>query len=269
VFARKPAPIQVAWLAYPGTTGLSAMDYRLTDPFLDPPGTHEDSYSETSIRLPYTFWCYDPLTATPLPGPLPARGNGHITFGSLNNFCKATPVAVRTWAQVLNAVPGSRLLLLAPRTQFRQRIVDLMAESGIAEDRIEFAAPRPRLDYLALYQKVDLGLDTFPYNGHTTSLDSFWMGVPVVTLIGDTVVGRAGWSLLSNLGMRELAAESPEAFVQIAVELSQDLPRLEAWRAGLRGRMELSPLMDGGRFARDMEAIFRQIWRQWCSGRAS
>jgi len=267
LFTRKPAPIQVAWLAYPGTTGLSAMDYRLTDPFLDPPGTHDDWYSETSIRLPDTFWCYDPLTTTPLPGPLPARENGYITFGSLNNFCKVTPDAVRAWAQILNAVPRSRLLLLAPKTRFRQRVIELMAKNGIAEDRIEFAANRPRLDYLALYQKVDLGLDTFPYNGHTTSLDSFWMGVPVVTCIGDTVVGRAGWSLLSNLGMRELAAESLDAFVQTAVDLAQNLPQLEAWRLELRSRMEASPLMDGEKFARGMEAIFREIWQQWCSTR--
>ena len=267
LFDRKPAPIQVAWLAYPGTTGLSAMDYRLTDPYLDPPGQHDDWYSETSIRLPDTFWCYDPLTSLPLPGPLPARKNGHITFGSLNNFCKVTPGTVQAWARVLEAVPGSNLLLLAPRTRFRQRILDLLADRGITGDRIEFAAPRPRLDYLALYQRVDLGLDTFPYNGHTTSLDSFWMGVPVVTCLGDTVVGRAGWSLLSNLGLRELAAEDLDGFVQISVELAQDLPRLEALRLDLRRRMEASPLMDGKRFARGMEAAFRQMWQQWCSAR--
>jgi predicted O-linked N-acetylglucosamine transferase (SPINDLY family) len=265
LFDRKPAPVQVAWLAYPGTTGLSAMDFRLTDPFLDPPGTHEDWYSETTIRLPDTFWCYDPLTTTPMPGPLPVHKNGHITFGSLNNFCKVTPQAVKAWARVLQGVPRSRLLLLAPRTRFRQRVLDLMAESGISGDRIEFAAPRPRLDYLALYQRVDLGLDTFPYNGHTTSLDSFWMGVPVVTYVGDTVVGRAGWSLLSNLGMCDLAAETLEDFVQIAVDQTRDIPRLEQLRAGLRDRMEHSPLMDGERFSRNVEAAFRQLWQQWCS----
>lgn len=261
MFSRKPAPVQVAWLAYPGTTGLAAMDYRLTDPHLDPPGQHDDWYSETSIRLPDTFWCYDPLTQEPRPGPLPAQASGHITFGSLNNFCKVTPAVLAVWAQVLNAVAGSRLLLLAQPGDQRRRVLEGLAAGGIQEDRVEFAPFQPRPEYLALYQRIDLGLDTFPYNGHTTSLDAFWMGVPVVTLLGGTVVGRAGWSQLCNLDLRELAAGSTGEFIRIAAELAADWPRLAQLRAGLRARMEASALMDGARFTRNLEAAYRRMWR--------
>jgi predicted O-linked N-acetylglucosamine transferase (SPINDLY family) len=267
LFARKPAPVQVAWLAYPGTTGLAAMDYRLTDPYLDPPGEHDDWYTETSIRLPDTFWCYDPLTVEPLPGPLPALEKGYVTFGSLNNFCKVTVSTLKVWAQVLSGVPQARLLLLAQPGGHRQRVLGCLAQEGITQDRIEFAAFRPRAEYLALHQQVDLGLDTLPYNGHTTSLDAFWMGVPVVTRLGDTVVGRAGWSQLCNLGLRELAATHDEAFVRIAVDLAGDLPRLARLRAELRPRMASSPLMDGNRFARNLEVALRQMWQRWCEQR--
>ena len=267
LFARKPAPVQAAWLAYPGTTGLAAMDYRVTDPYLDPPGEHDDCYSETSVRLPDTFWCYDPLTAEPRPGPLPALANGWVTFGSLNNFCKVNPAVLALWARVLTAVPESRLLLLSQPGEHRQRVLDLLEAGGVHPGRIEFAAFRPRLDYLALHRRVDLGLDTFPYNGHTTSLDAFWMGVPVVTRLGATVVGRAGWSQLCNLDLRPLAAIDDESFVAIATELARDLPRLARLRAELRPRMEASPLMDGERFTRNLEAAWRRMWEAWCAGR--
>jgi predicted O-linked N-acetylglucosamine transferase (SPINDLY family) len=265
LFTRKPAPVQAAWLAYPGTSGLAAMDYRLTDPYLDPPGEHDAWYSETSIRLRDTFWCYDPLTADPRPGPLPALANGYVTFGSLNNFCKVNPAVLALWARVLNAVAGSRLLLLAQPGSHRQWVLDQLGAAGVAPGRIEFAAFRPRLDYLALHRQVDLGLDTFPYNGHTTSLDAFWMGVPVVTRLGDTVVGRAGWSQLCNLDLRDLAADSDPAFVRIATRLAGDLPALAELRAGLRARMEASPLMDGARFTRSMESAYRKMWEHWCA----
>jgi len=265
-FTRKPAPVQVAWLAYPGTTGLSAMDYRLTDPYLDPPGTHDDWYSEASIRLPHTFWCYDPLTAGPPPGPLPALERGYVTFGALNNFCKVNEAVLELWARVLGAVPDSRLVLLAQPGEHRDRVLDRLEAAGVRPGRVEFSPFRPRADYLALHQGLDLGLDTFPYNGHTTSLDAFWMGMPVVTLLGETVVGRAGWSQLCNLDLRELAAESEEDFLRIAVELARDLPRLARLRASLRSRMEASPLMDAPRFARGIEAAYRHMWRRWCQG---
>jgi predicted O-linked N-acetylglucosamine transferase (SPINDLY family) len=264
VVARKPAPVQVAYLAYPGTTGLAAVDYRLTDPYLDPPGERDGDYAEISFRLPETFWCYDPLTDHPSPGPLPAVDAGRATFGCLNNFSKVNRATVSLWAGVLKAVAGSRLLLLSPRGRHRERVLEQFAHAGIEANRVEFVEYRPRPEYLELYRRIDLGLDTIPYNGHTTSLDSLWMGVPVVTRVGRTAVGRAGWSQLSNLGLTELVARSDEEFVSIASGLARDLPRLAQLRSTLRARMQRSPLMDATRFARQVELAYRQMWREWC-----
>ncbi len=265
VFARKPAPIQVAWLAYPGTTGLSTMDYRLTDPFLDPPGMHDHDYCEISVRLPDTFWCYDPLSEETEIGELPALRDGHITFGCLNNFCKASPRTLELWARVLQAVKGSRFLLLAVPGQHRQTIQDFFQSKGIEADRLDFVEFQARPDYLKVYRRIDIGLDTLPYNGHTTSLDSFWMGVPVVSRIGSTVVGRAGWSQLCNLDLKELAAQSDDQFVRIAVDLAGDLERLNNLRKTLRERMKRSPLMDAPKFARSVESAYRTMWKTYCA----
>jgi predicted O-linked N-acetylglucosamine transferase (SPINDLY family) len=264
VFARKPAPVQVCWLAYPGTTGLSVMDYRLTDPYLDPPGLFDAFYAEESVRLPDTFWCYDPLTGQPAVNDLPAQSQGLITFGCLNNFCKVNDDCLALWAQVLQAVPRSRILLLAPQ-EARERVLAKLEETGIAASRIEFTPALPRLEYLGLYHRIDLGLDPLPYNGHTTSLDAFWMGVPTITLVSKTTAfGRAGWSQLCNLGLKELAAETPEEYVAAAARLAGDLPRLRQLRSTLRQRMQQSPLMDSQRFARNVEAAYRLMWRRWC-----
>ena len=264
IFARKPAPVQVAWLAYPGTTGIDAIDYRLTDPYLDPPGQHDEEYSEKSIRLPDNFWCYDPLTREPAVNPLPATTAGHITFGSLNNFCKVNEGVLALWSRVLGAVPGSRLLLLSNQGRHRDRVLGAFKEHGVSPDRIGWFTPAPRRLYLEAYHRIDIGLDTFPYNGHTTSLDSFWMGVPVITLVGPTVVGRAGLCQAMNLGLPELVARSPDQYVELAVGLARDLPRLAGLRASLRQRLQASPLMDAPRFARHVEAAYRQMWLAWC-----
>jgi len=264
MFARKPAPVQAAWLAYPGTTGLSAMDYRLTDPYLDPPGSHDDFYSEKSVRLPETFWCYDSLAEDIAVNAPPAQSNGNVTFGCLNNFCKVNEQVVRLWARVLKAVDRSRLIILCPEGDHRQNLLGEFQREGIDPDRVELAGRRPRLEYFKLYHRIDVGLDTFPYNGHTTSLDSYWMGVPVITLVGKTVVGRAGLSQLSNLGLTELIALEPEQYVQIAADLAGDVARMTELRRTLRARMQASPLMDGPRFARNIESAYRQMWRGWC-----
>jgi predicted O-linked N-acetylglucosamine transferase (SPINDLY family) len=267
VFARKPAPVQAAWLAYPGTTGLNTMDYRLTDPYLDSmePGVDE-LYVEKSLRLPATFWCYAPFEdAPPEVGPLPALAKGYVTFGCLNNFCKVNEGVLKLWAQVLAGVAGSRLALLADEGAHRQHTLSVLEGLGIARDRVSFFGKRSRTEYLKLYQQIDIGLDTVPYNGHTTSLDNYFMGVPVVTLVGQTVVGRAGLSQLTNLGMPELIARTPEEYIHIARDWACDLGRLAGIRAALRGRMQASPLMDGAAFARGIEAAYRQMWRQWCA----
>ena len=264
VFARKPAPVQATFAGYPGTTGLSTIDYRLTDPYLDPPGRNDRYYSEESIRLPDSFWCYDPPADAPPVATLPARQKGLVTFGCLNKLCKVNDGLLRLWSAVLGAVERSRLILMAPAGSSRGRIRALLEQNEIAPDRVSFVGRQPRKQYFEMYQQIDLGLDTFPYNGHTTSLDSFWMGVPVITLVGQTAVGRAGLSQLTNLGLPELAAATPEEFVNTACQWAADQPRLAALRAGLRDRMQSSPLMDAPRFARNVEAAYRAMWQRWC-----
>jgi predicted O-linked N-acetylglucosamine transferase (SPINDLY family) len=268
LFARKPAPIQICWLAYPGTTGLDTIDYRITDPFLDPVDADASAYAEESIRLPDTFWCYDPLTDEPIPGPLPSAANGTITFGCLNNFKKINHRVLALWSRVLHAVPGSRLLVLAPPGTARQRVSSTFSKAGIDADRIEFIDRGPRLAYFDHYRRIDIGLDPFPYNGHTTSLDAFWMGVPVVTRVGSSVVARAGLAQAMNLGLPELIAATDDDYVRIAVELSQDLGRLAEIRGSLRARMRASPLMDAARFTRNLETAYRGAWQRWCAANA-
>ena len=221
VFACKPAPVQVTFIGYPGTTGLHSIDYRMTDPYFDPPGLDDAWYSEKSYRLPHSLGCYDPPSEEPPVGPLPALTNGYVTFGTLNNFCKINHGVLEVWARVLHAVPGSRLLLFAHEGEHRRRTADFLAQQGIASERVLFSGFRPFAEYLALYHQIDLGLDTFPYNGHTTSLDALWMGVPVVTLVGQTVVGRAGLSQSSNLGLTELVTRTPDEFVQRARRIGE------------------------------------------------
>jgi protein O-GlcNAc transferase len=261
VFARKPAPVQVAWLAYPGTTGMSVIDYRLTDPRLDPPGLNDEFYSEKTIRLPDTFWCYDPLADQPEVNELPAIGAGHVTFGCLNNFCKINSPWLAVWARVFKAVPTSRFILLAPRGTARERI---LRELKIDPARVDFADLAPRPEYLKRYLQIDLALDTYPYNGHTTSLDALWMGVPIVSRHGRTAASRAGLSQSFHVGLSDCVAEDPDGFVRIAVELANDLARLAEIRGTLRGRMEKSPLMDGKTFTSNLETVYRRIWRDWC-----
>jgi predicted O-linked N-acetylglucosamine transferase (SPINDLY family) len=265
VFARKPAPVQVTMLGLPTTTGLSTIDYRLTDPYLDPPGASDADYSEQSIRLPHCYWCYEPAPGTPPVGPLPARANDFVTFGCLNPLGKVNRQVLELWVKVLHTVNDSRLVLHAPPGSQRVAIRSLFGEGGIAPARIGFVARAPHLDHLRRYHDLDLSLDPFPYNGHTSTLDSLWMGVPVVTLAGRTAVGRGGASILSNLGLPELIAQTLEQYVAIAATMAADRARLAELRAGLRGRMRASPLMDGGQFAADVEAALRWMWRRWCS----
>ncbi|HXE55102.1 MAG TPA: tetratricopeptide repeat protein [Tepidisphaeraceae bacterium] len=272
MFARKPAPVQVT-LAYPATTGLEAMDYRLTDPFLDPPacdergriGENDQYYSEKTIRLPHSFWCYDPENEQPAVGSLPCTSNGFITFGCLNNFMKVNAGVLDLWAATMRAAPESRLLLLCRQGSARQDAGTYPAGRGITSDRVEFVDYLPREQYLEVYNRIDVGLDTFPYSGHTTSLDSFWMGVPVVTLVRGPAAGRAGWSQLSNLELSELAAHTEEQFVQIATELASNRDRLASLRASLRDRMKRSSIMDAKGYARGVEAAYRTMWRTWAT----
>ncbi|WP_321815020.1 MULTISPECIES: tetratricopeptide repeat protein [unclassified Paraburkholderia] len=267
LFARRPAPVQVAWLAYPGTTGSPSIGWRLTDPWIDPPDTPhiDDQYTERSLRLPDTFWCYDALTPGAEITLLPALTNGYITFGCLNNPCKLTDATLALWAGVFAALPAARLVLMAPPGKARERLGARLRAQGIDAARVRYVGFQQREAYLGTYAQIDIALDTFPANGHTTSLDAFWMGVPVPTRYGRTAVSRAGLCLLSNLGLPDLAADNDADYAAAVVALARDLPRLAALRAGLRARMQASPLMDGARFARNMEAAYRQMWSEWCA----
>jgi predicted O-linked N-acetylglucosamine transferase (SPINDLY family) len=191
---------------------------------------------------------------------LPAQSNGFITFGCLNNFCKVTTPTLQLWEPILQSLPTSRLVLLAPIGGHRTRVTGYFQSRGIDPTRIEFTEFQPRRNYLETYRKIDIGLDTIPYNGHTTSLDSFWMGVPVITRVGQTVVGRAGLSQLCNLELTELTAETDHQFTDIALKLAADLPRLADLRKTLRGKMKISPLMDAPKFAANIESAYRQMW---------
>lgn len=269
LFARKPAPVQVSWLAYPGTTGLTTIDYRLTDALLDPPGVTDAFYSESLWRLPDTSLCYHPLTTEPPVSDLPALSTGHVTFGSLNNFSKANDQTLRLWASALGATPRSRMIVLAPRGTHRDRFLSIAKTAGVSADRIEFVERSPRPDYLRLFHRIDVVLDTWPYSGETTTLDGLWMGVPLVTLAGQTTPSRAGLMILTQLALSDLVARTPEQYAQIASGLAGDLPRLAYLRQSLRSRLTQSPLMNARRFAANVEGAYRQMWRRWTRGQAA
>jgi len=258
-FARRPAPVQLTYLAYCSTTGLETMDYRLSDPHLDPAGIDESLYTEKTIRLPRTYWCYPEPENAPEVGPLPASSEGHITFGCFNNYSKVTHQTLELWARVLNAVPRSRLIIHSHEGSHRQAALDLFSGQGIDPARVQFQSFRRMSEYLSQYNQIDIGLDPFPYGGGTTTCDAIYMGVPVVSLEGTTAVSRAGRSILTNVGLAELVAKSADQYVEIALRLAQDLSRLEELRKSLRPRLKDSPLMDDVRFARDIEEIYLRI----------
>ena len=265
LFAHQPAPVQVTFLGYPNTTGLATMDYRLTDACADPPGLTESFHSEQLVRLPRCGWCYQPSDSPTVA----IRNEGPITFGSFNNFAKITEPALLLWARILHAMPGSRLLLKTyalGSENARQRVRQILGEAGITAERLELRGYEPAHDdHRALYQRVDVALDTFPYNGTTTTCEALWMGVPVVTLAGKTHASRVGVSLLTNIDLPNLVADTAEDYVRLAADLAGDVPLLSHLRGTLRQRMEQSPLMDAPRFARDIEAAYRAMWRQWCA----
>jgi predicted O-linked N-acetylglucosamine transferase (SPINDLY family) len=260
LFAVKPAPVQMTWLAYPGTTGLRAMDYRITDAVIDPPGAGEP-YSEQSIYLPTSWICWDPLEDVE---PRRQSSRNYVAFASFNNPFKMNDGVVRLWGQVLQRVPNSRIAMLSSSAWQRERIRAVLKEMGIIESHIAFSPPLGREQYLRLHNEIDIALDTQPYNGITTSCDALWMGVPVVTTKGSRAAGRAGSSLLDAAGLPELVAQDQEQFIEIAAALATDSGRLRAYHEGLREKVRGSPLMDSQRFTREIESAYRDAWRRWC-----
>lgn len=264
-FALKPAPVQVSWLSYPATTGLAAMDYRITDPWCDPPGLTEKFYTEKLQRLPHTYWCYHPAVAAPIT-PLPALKNGCITFGSYNGMAKLSEAALALWARLLLALPRSRLFILTvPRGSATEALRQRFERQGIAPERLEIEAGTNPERFHEMFARADIALDPFPYNGATTTLESLWNGVPVVTLAGTSCVSRAGVSMLSNCGLTQFIANSEDEYLAIAQRLAADLPALQSLRASLRARLQDSPIMDAAGFTADLEAACRHMWQTWCS----
>ena len=282
VFARKPAPVQISYLGYPGTTGLTTMDYRLTDAYLDPPspslsgrgqgeGASNDRtaffYTEQSLRLPGPYWCYQPHASSPEVAPLPAEKNGFVTFGCLNGFTKVSPLAVDLWRQILLANPTSRLLLQALPGSHRDRLRNQFAQHQIDPNRLDFIGKLSFPDYLAAYARIDLALDTLPFPGGVTTCDALWMGVPTITLAGQTATQRSGVSILTAATLPEFIANSPADYVRIATTWSHDIARLSSLRAQLRRKLAASTLMDATAYAHRIEQTYRQAWRNFCARR--
>lgn len=274
-FARKPAPVQLSWAAYPATTGLSCMDYVITDPTLWPPSSVQQRFwTEQPCHMPDSFVVYQPYIRHPQRGqdpayavqPSPALRRGRITFGSGTSLARLTPVTVALWTRVLDAVPGSRLKLecnCAPDI-----VSALFTAQGLAPDRIEASERSPETQYL-FYHDIDIALDGTPSNGGVTSLDTLWMGVPLVTLRGDVMASRLGASFLAQLGRERWVADSAEQFVAIACALAADLPALERARQALRPAMQASPLMDVARFVDAFSQRLHAMWQTWCASPAA
>jgi len=266
VFGLRPAPIQIAYIGYPNTTGLDAMDYRITDEWADPSGPSDELHTEALIRIEDGFLCYQPHRRFPRVTPPPVTKCGTIMFGSFNALPKLNADVVAAWATVLRLVPDSRLLLKSPSfedQETRHRVANMFDEAGIGDERFTCHPFIPKVtEHLRMYEHVDIGLDPFPYNGTATTCEALWMGVPVITLVGERHAGRVGLSLLQQIGLPDLCAPSVDSYVDSAVHLAADRTRLVRLRAGLRNRMRTSPLCDEKRMTRTLEDMYEKLLRE-------
>jgi predicted O-linked N-acetylglucosamine transferase (SPINDLY family) len=269
VFARRPAPLQLTWFGYPGTTGLPQIDYKITDAVCDPPGVSDAHYSEKLLRLPDIMYCYQPPSDMPDVSELPAQRKGFITFAAMNGAARLTSRWIALWADLLGRVPASRLVLAAiPAGATHARMHEAFAGHGVDPVRIAIHDRLPYQAFWSLHRDVDIALDTYPCNGGTTTCETLWLGIPVVSYAGDRFGGnRLGASMLTSLGMQELVAATPADYVAIAVRLASDPRRLADLRSTLRQRMRAAPLTDRQRFMRNLEQAYRSVWRAWCSER--
>lgn len=270
VFARRPAPVQVTWIGYPDTTGLSSISYRFTDNIADPPGETDRFHAEKLWRLPGGFLCYSPSANAPGVERSQSAA-GRVIFGSFNSFSKVTPEIIALWSALLARVPGSRLMMKNKSMEddaTREYISALFSRHGVDQGRLELRPlEESTASHLSLYASVDISLDTFPYNGTTTTCESLWMGVPVLTLRGERHVARVGASILSRLGLDDLVAATPDEYLRIGETLARDAGRRSRLRSTLRETMLNSTLCDAASFASQLEEAYRQMWRKWCTGR--
>lgn len=268
---QKPAPVQMEYLGYPDTSGVPAMDYRISDGRADPVGDADHRCVETLLRLPDCFHCYRPTSKAPPPSQSPFLERGYVTFGSFNVLPKLNQTVVEAWSEILKQVPKSRLYMKCKQLKtesVRDRVLGYFTAAGIEADRISMDAFVPSVqDHLNKYAGVDIGLDTFPYNGTTTTCEALWMGVPVLTIAGNRHTGRVGLSLLHAVGLdNEFVMPDVNAYIAKAIEIGRDPQVLSEVRAGLRDRMAASPLRDEVGFTRNIESLYRQAWRAWCDG---
>lgn len=265
-FARKPAPLQASWIGYPATTGLHGIDYYFVNRHCAPPGMLDAQFVEKLVRLPAPA-PFMPPPDSPQPGPLPALRQGCVTFGSFNRIDKAGDAALALWAEVLAAVPGSRLVIgNSSNAALRATLARHFAQLGVAPERLQFLPPVPLADYLRLHDRIDIILDTFPYTGGTTTRFALWMGVPVLTLAGPSLPQRQGAGIVRAAGLDEWAVDTPAAYVAQACRAAADLPALAALRAGMRARIEQGPLIDPSIISRGLESALRTMWIRWCAG---
>jgi len=266
VLAHKPAPIQVTYLGYPDTTGMDTIDYRLTDRLTNPPQSQK-FYSEELIFLPETFACYKPPGHAPCVSPLPAKEKGYITFGSFNNGCKIHPFIMSLWAEILKTDVNWHLLLRFKGGNDRgikDYYYSHFAQFAIAPERIDIDGWRPGVEHLRQYGQVDIALDTYPLNGHTTTCEALWMGVPTISLIGQCHPSRFGLSVLSCVGLDFFAASTPDEYVKKAIALAQNPESLANIRSSMRARIAKSGLCYAKAFAKNVESAYRKMWHKWC-----
>lgn len=264
-FARKPAPLQMTWLGYQATTGLTAMDYRITDASMDPPGKTEQFHTETLLRIPSSAQFQRAADSPPV-NPLPALSSSQFTLACLNNLAKVNQDVIRVWSRILTALPHAKLMLgNANGAETRQRLLAMFAQEHIGEERLILLQKVSLLEYLKLHHQIDLALDTFPYNGGTSTLHSLSMGVPIIALAGDTPVARAGVSILAGAGLSEFAANGEDEYVAKAIEASRDLPKLDQIRQSLRERAAPLFTADPEQVTRPLEAAYRSAWKKWCN----
>ena len=268
-FARKPAPVQITWLGYPTTTGLDSMDYRISDAVSDPPEVAQALHSERLLYLPRTQWCYRPDPIAPPVGKLPALATGRVTFGSFNNPAKVNDGVLKLWAKVLAALPEARINVVSVGDpESRRRMADTLVENGAAPQQVTVTTTLKLAEFWRIRDDIDIVLDAHPYNGTTTTFEALWSGLPVITLAGRYGASRSATSILTALGMPELIAADEAGYVNAAVKLASDLPRLAELRSSLRQRMADAGLCDGARFTRELEALYREAWRNWCASSA-
>ena len=267
LFVRRSAPVQVTWLGYFNTTGLTSIDYLLSDEITIPIG-QERYFTEQVFRLPNCRFCYQPMPNAPDVAVTPALSNGYLTFGSFNAIQKITAEVISLWVHILLLIPNSKMVLKSQsfkdevvKTDFLRKFV----EHGVEAERIELRPKSSYFDMMTEYGDIDIALDTFPYNGGATTCESLWMGVPVITLEGKTPISRQSKAFLCTIGYPEWVASTSEAYVEIVQRLAADVGCLQQIRGNLRQKMAESPLCDGNKFVHHLEAAYRQMWQLWCA----